>query len=188
LTQKIPAMPSQGRLDHMRSVAALMPLVSFPDFPVQIMARLAWCCGLPAPDGYQSMFALIATSRIVNTRLGAIFKEQGISEAKMSALVTLLAFDPEPVNQADLTEAAPAGHAAMADALDALVGDGLTVRQPAPKGRELRLTPDGLIFARHIMLPMFMALHDCAATLTPKERYRLAQACAGICACFPASA
>jgi DNA-binding MarR family transcriptional regulator len=153
---------------------------------MQVIVRLARQCGLPEPDGCVTMLALTTTSHIVRARLDAIFKALGTSEAKVSILVMLLALDPAPVSADELSGHATISPAAMTAAIDALAADELLTRHPGP-GNRVSLTPDGRIFARHIVLPVLMALNDCAATLTAKERHQLAQACTQVCACFSAS-
>jgi hypothetical protein len=153
-----------------------------PFVPLQAVVRLARQCGLPAPEG---RLALMATRRIADRWPAASIKTQGISKVKMYALLALLALHPEPVGRDELAEVLSAGRAVADGMLDALVGDGLAVWRPAPGGDGIRLTRDGLAFARHAVLPILGILHDCAVELALKEHRELARTRAHVCTCMP---
>jgi DNA-binding MarR family transcriptional regulator len=152
---------------------------------MQVVARLARQCGLPDFEGCVTLFTLMAASHVVDTWLTATIRTQGIPKVKMYAMVTLLALHPASVGRAELAGLLSSDPAVVADALDALIGDGLAVRCPAPDGAGIRLTPDGLERARQTVLPILGILHDCAVELTLRERHQLAQACTHISAYFP---
>ncbi len=157
--------------------------------PFQAITRIARECGLP-DDGCITLLTLMTASRVVNARLGAMLKALDTSEVKISTLITLLALDPVPAIQTDLAGCAQVSRTTMTDTIGTLAADGLVTRHPAPgdrRAQNIRLTPDGRVFTRHIVQPLLMILHECAATLTPKERSRLARACTRICEYFSTS-
>jgi DNA-binding MarR family transcriptional regulator len=154
---------------------------------MRVITNLARQCGLPETEGCVIMFTLMTTSRIVDRWLATTIKEQGIPRLKLHALITLLASHPEPMGQAELARLLSSEPRAVAGVLGSLVSDGLAAWCSDPDKNSIHLTPNGLTFARHAVLPILGVLYEGAATLTLKERYQLAQTCTQICTCLPAS-
>ncbi|OAM88450.1 MarR family transcriptional regulator [Termitidicoccus mucosus] len=188
-TQDPRGTPPRARPDRKTAEAAFKQPASSTLVPFQAMARIARECGLP-DDSSITLLTLMTASRVVNARLGVMFKALDTSEVKISTLITLLALDPAPAIQTDLAGCAQVSRTTMTDTIDAMAADGLVTRHSAPgdrRAQNIRLTPDGRVFARHIVQPLLMILHECAATLTPQERCRLARTCTRICEYFSTS-
>jgi hypothetical protein len=181
----LPSSDEQSRILFSLKTGSPGASTAWPFVPMQVIARLTRQCGLPDAEGCVTLFALMATSRVVDVWLSDAISKQGISRLKLHSLITLLALHPKVVSQAELTELLSSNSIAVTDTLNVLIRDGLAVWHSVAGGSGARLTSDGLTFARHVMLPILGTLHNCAALLTPKERYQLAQTCTHICTNLP---
>ena len=154
---------------------------------MQMLVRIARQSHLGDPDGCASILALLSASRLLRGHLNRVLAEFGLNEARLSALVTLYALDPEPSTPADLALQSHVSRATMTDTLVALDASGWIRRNRVEADRRtlhIRLTTAGRAVVKNVVRPFLTAVSNCADTLSVDERHAVTRACARLCETF----
>lgn len=149
-----------------------------------MLVRIARQSHLGDPEGCAAILALLTATRLVRGHLNRVLAQAGLNEAKLSALVTLYALDPEPSTPADLALQSQVSRTTMTDTLDALHSGGWINRERGEADRRtlhIQLTTTGRTLVENAVRPFLTAVGNCAATLSVAERRSVTSACVHLC-------